>query len=115
MNSPRSTLIGTHIAWSGEIDATGEIEAVAARARRAPYQGGTRSPPAQEVRAALARIVRREIGFPRLGHPAIAAESTGAIRGSEQKGVLRMVAGLAVARRHRFLHQAFNEGACGGG
>jgi hypothetical protein len=67
MNSPRSTLIGTHIAWSGEIDATGEIEAVAARARRAPYQGGTRSPPAQEVRAALARIVRREIGFPASG------------------------------------------------
>jgi len=69
---------------------------------------------AEEVCAAHARLVRGEIGFSRLGHPAIAAESAHAIRGSEQKGVLRMVAGLAVAGRHRFLPQALNEGAGGG-
>ena len=52
-------------------------------------------------------------GFSCLRHPAIAAESTHAIRGREQKGVLRMVAGLAVAGLHRFLHQALNMGTGG--
>ena len=54
------------------------------------------------------------MGFPGLGHPAIATESAHAIRRGEQKGVLNMLARLAVAGRHRFLHQALNEGAgCG--
>src|SRR3984957_18828574 len=68
---------------------------------------------AQKIRTALARIVRGEIGFPGFGYPAIAAESAGAIRGSEFKGVLRIVAGLPIAGRKRFLRQTLDESACG--
>ena len=61
--------------------------------------------------AALARLVGGEIGFSRLGPPVIAAEAAQTIRGREQKGVLRMIAGLAIAGRHRFLPQALKKGA----
>src|SRR5208282_5666114 len=67
---------------------------------------------AQEVRAAFARVVGREPSFPRLGYPAIAAESAGAVRGSEFKSMLRIIAGPPVAGRHRLLHQTLNKGAC---
>src|SRR5262245_61169896 len=54
------------------------------------------------------------MGFSCLGPPVIAAESARAIRSGEQKGVLRMVTGLAVAGWHRFLHQALNKGTGSG-
>src|SRR5208283_3887581 len=68
---------------------------------------------AQEVRTALARIIRREIRLAGLGHPAIAAESAGAIRGSKFERMLRVVTGLSVAGRNRFLRQTLDEGAGG--
>src|SRR5437660_1731128 len=43
----------------------------------------------------------------------IASESASAVRGGEPKGVLRMVAGLPEAGRHRLLCQALYERASG--
>jgi hypothetical protein len=73
MNSPRSTLIGTHIAWSGEIDATGEIEAVAARARRALSRRHSLSARAESSRCACSHRQARD-RLPRIGHTAIVAD-----------------------------------------
>src|SRR5260370_14918554 len=76
----------------------------------------SRAPPqflAQEFRSALGRTARGKISFARLGHPVIAPESAGAVGRDESKGMLRMVARLAVAGRHRLLFQALEKGAGG--
>src|SRR5579862_2612301 len=65
----------------------------------------------QEVRVKLACGVWREEGFSCLGYPAVTAESASAVRGREQKGVLRKVSRLAVTGGNRFLPQPLNEAA----
>src|SRR5262249_55158039 len=68
---------------------------------------------AQEVRAPLAGIVRREKALPRLRHEPIAAGPAGAVLSREVKRVLGEVGRLPIARRDGPLHHAFDEAASG--